>query len=244
MIVESSEVSLMPPAQPDDARWRAVLGRDPAADGAFVYSVRTTGIYCRPTCPSRRPRPENVRFHATAGEAEAAGFRPCRRCDPAGEGPAARLAGLVERACRAIEAGRRGPEPRRPGRVRRPESPPLPPGLQGPDRRDPEGLCRRPPRRPGPRGAGPGRDRHRGDLRRRIQVERPVLRRRDGESRHDPDRIPRRRRGGRDPVRDRPDHPRPDPRRRLRGRPLRHPLSATTRRPWPATSRTASRRPG
>ena len=64
----------------DDERWRAVQQRDGAYDGAFVYAVRSTGIYCRPSCPSRKPRPENVRFFPDASEAERAGFRPCRRC--------------------------------------------------------------------------------------------------------------------------------------------------------------------
>jgi AraC family transcriptional regulator, regulatory protein of adaptative response / methylated-DNA-[protein]-cysteine methyltransferase len=66
----------------DDARWNAVRRRDPAALGAFVCSVRTTGVYCRPSCPARLPRRENVRFHATGAEAEQAGFRPCKRCRP------------------------------------------------------------------------------------------------------------------------------------------------------------------
>jgi AraC family transcriptional regulator of adaptative response/methylated-DNA-[protein]-cysteine methyltransferase len=77
-----------PPPSPDDARWQAVLSRDRAAEGAFVYAVRTTGIYCRPTCPSRRPRRENVSFHATPAEAERAGFRACLRCGPDAPAPA------------------------------------------------------------------------------------------------------------------------------------------------------------
>lgn len=65
-----------------DPRWAAVAARDKTADGQFVYSVRTTGVYCRPSCPSRTARPENVEFHAGTDEAERAGFRPCRRCKP------------------------------------------------------------------------------------------------------------------------------------------------------------------
>jgi AraC family transcriptional regulator of adaptative response/methylated-DNA-[protein]-cysteine methyltransferase len=87
----------------DESRWQAVTGRDRAADGAFVYSVKSTGVYCRPTCPSRLALRENVRFHATCREAEAAGFRPCKRCKPGGEGLAERHAAAVARACRAIE---------------------------------------------------------------------------------------------------------------------------------------------
>lgn len=69
----------------DADRWSAVIRRDPAADGAFTYSVRTTGVYCRPSCPARLARRENVHFHATCAEAEAAGFRPCKRCQPNGQ---------------------------------------------------------------------------------------------------------------------------------------------------------------
>jgi AraC family transcriptional regulator, regulatory protein of adaptative response / methylated-DNA-[protein]-cysteine methyltransferase len=89
----------------DESRWQAVTNRDPAADSAFVYSVRTTGVYCRPACASRLPKRENVQFHATWREAEAAGFRACKRCKPAreGEGLAERQAAAVARACRLIE---------------------------------------------------------------------------------------------------------------------------------------------
>jgi AraC family transcriptional regulator of adaptative response/methylated-DNA-[protein]-cysteine methyltransferase len=92
-----------------DPRWAALLARDPAAEGAFVYSVATTGIYCRPTCPSRRPKPENVTFYASPAEAEKAGFRPCRRCRP-NEAPAAeRHAAQVAEACRRIEKAETAP---------------------------------------------------------------------------------------------------------------------------------------
>ena len=66
----------------DEARWRAVLERDRRCDGAFVMGVHSTGIYCRPSCPARSPKRENVRFYATPAEAEAAGLRPCLRCRP------------------------------------------------------------------------------------------------------------------------------------------------------------------
>ena len=69
----------------DDDRWQAVQSRDTSNDGAFVYAVRSTGIYCRPSCPARRPRPENVSFFADAAAAERAGFRACRRCRPQAE---------------------------------------------------------------------------------------------------------------------------------------------------------------
>jgi len=66
----------------DTERWEAVRRRDPAAVGAFVYGVRTTAVYCRPSCGARLPRPENVSFHATCADAEQAGLRPCKRCRP------------------------------------------------------------------------------------------------------------------------------------------------------------------
>lgn len=62
--------------------WQAVIERDQRCDGVFVYGVRSTGIYCRPTCPSRRPRRDQVEFFATGAEAQAAGYRACKRCQP------------------------------------------------------------------------------------------------------------------------------------------------------------------
>lgn len=94
----------------DDPRWAALLARDPAYDGRFVYSVRTTGVYCRPSCPSRAALPRNVAFHADCAAAEAAGFRPCKRCRPRQASPADTRAALMERICRVIEAA---PEPPR-----------------------------------------------------------------------------------------------------------------------------------
>ena len=66
----------------NDKCWQAVASRDCGADGTFYYAVRTTGVYCRPSCASRLPRRENVSFHASSVEAEAAGFRACKRCRP------------------------------------------------------------------------------------------------------------------------------------------------------------------
>jgi len=66
----------------DETYWTAVQERDPAYDGSFVFAVKTTGIYCRPSCPSRRPKRENVTFYAAPGDAAAAGYRACRRCEP------------------------------------------------------------------------------------------------------------------------------------------------------------------
>jgi AraC family transcriptional regulator, regulatory protein of adaptative response / methylated-DNA-[protein]-cysteine methyltransferase len=91
------------PLADDAAKWAALGARDAQADGSFVYSVRTTGVYCRPSCPARPARPENVAFHATCAEAEAAGFRPCKRCRPNEPALAERQAEAVARACRLIE---------------------------------------------------------------------------------------------------------------------------------------------
>ncbi|WP_091717566.1 bifunctional DNA-binding transcriptional regulator/O6-methylguanine-DNA methyltransferase Ada [Methylobacterium phyllostachyos] len=97
------------PPDPDAARWAALMARDAGADGTFVYAVRTTGVYCRPSCPSRKARPENVSFHRTCADAEAAGFRPCRRCRPDEPDLAARRAEAVVRACRRIESSETAP---------------------------------------------------------------------------------------------------------------------------------------
>jgi AraC family transcriptional regulator of adaptative response/methylated-DNA-[protein]-cysteine methyltransferase len=87
----------------DEARWSAVQSRERAADGAFFYAVRTTGVYCRPSCAARSPLRGNVEFHATAAAAQAAGFRACKRCRPGEPGLAARRAATIAAACRLIE---------------------------------------------------------------------------------------------------------------------------------------------
>ena len=87
----------------DDRRWRAVLSRDRRFDGVFVYAVRSTGIYCRSTCPSRRPRRQQVVFFAGSETAERSGFRPCRRCQPEQQMVANRQLQFVRAACRHIQ---------------------------------------------------------------------------------------------------------------------------------------------
>jgi AraC family transcriptional regulator of adaptative response/methylated-DNA-[protein]-cysteine methyltransferase len=87
----------------EDPRWRAVRDRDAAQDGRFVYAVRTTGVFCRPSCRSRPPRRENVEFYAGPSDAEAAGYRACLRCRPTGPDPRAAEARLVTAAARALE---------------------------------------------------------------------------------------------------------------------------------------------
>jgi AraC family transcriptional regulator of adaptative response/methylated-DNA-[protein]-cysteine methyltransferase len=86
-----------------DPRWTAVIARDRTADGRFFFSVRTTGVYCRPSCAARLANPKNVRFHDSAAKAEAAGFRPCKRCKPDQPSLEQQHAALVADACRAIE---------------------------------------------------------------------------------------------------------------------------------------------
>jgi AraC family transcriptional regulator of adaptative response/methylated-DNA-[protein]-cysteine methyltransferase len=86
-----------------DPRWTRVVVRDGAADGVFWYSVATTGVYCRPSCPSRTANPKNVRFHHTIAAAEAAGFRACKRCKPNQPSSDIQNAATVAHICRLIE---------------------------------------------------------------------------------------------------------------------------------------------
>ncbi|EEQ09187.1 Transcriptional regulator, AraC family [Yersinia mollaretii ATCC 43969] len=86
-----------------DPRWAAVLTRDKAADGQFVYAVKTTGIYCRPSCPSRQAKAEHIEFFADNHAAELAGYRPCKRCQPTQLPLAQQHAEKISRACRLIE---------------------------------------------------------------------------------------------------------------------------------------------
>jgi AraC family transcriptional regulator, regulatory protein of adaptative response / methylated-DNA-[protein]-cysteine methyltransferase len=86
-----------------DPRWTMVKARDRDADGQFLYSVRTTGVYCRPSCAARPARPENVQFHLTPSAAEQAGFRPCKRCKPNQAPSAVQHAAQIAALCRWIE---------------------------------------------------------------------------------------------------------------------------------------------
>jgi AraC family transcriptional regulator of adaptative response/methylated-DNA-[protein]-cysteine methyltransferase len=97
------------PINVTDPRWAAVRARDPKADGKFFYSVRTTGVYCRPSCPSRLAKSQNVAFHATRAAAERAGFRPCKRCKPDQPPLSAQHAATVARICRRIESAEQAP---------------------------------------------------------------------------------------------------------------------------------------
>jgi AraC family transcriptional regulator of adaptative response/methylated-DNA-[protein]-cysteine methyltransferase len=95
---------VVPETLEPDPRWQAIRSRDARADGTFFYSVKTTGVYCRPSCAARPARAENVEFHSTAIAAERAGFRPCRRCKPDQPPLAERQAAQVAELCRLIES--------------------------------------------------------------------------------------------------------------------------------------------
>jgi AraC family transcriptional regulator of adaptative response/methylated-DNA-[protein]-cysteine methyltransferase len=87
----------------DEERWQALAGRDKGADGAFVYAVVSTGVYCRPSCAARRPNRENVRFYRTVSEADRAGFRACKRCQPNAASSEEHRAAAILKACKLIE---------------------------------------------------------------------------------------------------------------------------------------------
>ncbi len=99
----STKSEMLAAATVSDPRWAAVVARNPEADGKFFYSVKTTGVYCRPSCAARTARPENVAFHLTAEDAEKAGFRPCRRCKPDQPRLSEQHAAKVAELCRLIE---------------------------------------------------------------------------------------------------------------------------------------------
>lgn len=99
----------MQPFTDEDRRWNVVVRRDRSAANDFLYAVRTTGVYCRPGCTSRLPRRENVEFFDRCADAERAGYRPCKRCRPDDMSPDERLAEIVVRACRRIEAAEKAP---------------------------------------------------------------------------------------------------------------------------------------
>ena len=105
----SNQTKSSPPAVADDPRWPRVVARDRTVDGQFWYSVATTGVYCRPPCPSRTANPKNVQFHDTLQSAKATGFRPCKRCNPDGPSIDGENTAIVARACRLIEQSEEEP---------------------------------------------------------------------------------------------------------------------------------------
>src|ERR1700758_351540 len=98
-ILTATEVNDMPRT---DNQWQAVLARDASQDGKFVFAVSSTGVYCRPSCPSRRPRRQNVTFFNQPDQAEKAGYRACLRCRPKAIGGDSNSE-LVKAMCRYIE---------------------------------------------------------------------------------------------------------------------------------------------
>ena len=105
----NTKAEILAAATVSDPRWAAVRARDPQSDGKFVYSVRTTGVYCRPSCAARMARPENVGFHDTTADAERAGFRPCQRCRPDKTSLVAQHAALVAKLCHLLETSEQTP---------------------------------------------------------------------------------------------------------------------------------------
>jgi len=93
----------------EDPRWARIVVRDKTADGHLWYSVYTTGVYCRPSCPSRTANPKNVQLHDTLESAKATGFRPCKRCNPDGPSIETENAALVAKACRIFEQSEEEP---------------------------------------------------------------------------------------------------------------------------------------
>ena len=207
----------------NDPRWRSMIDRDASTDGSFVYAVRTTGVYCRPSCPSRAASPENVAFYATCEEAAEAGYRACRRCRPDGRSPAEASAAAVAEACRLMEAAEELPKlgdlatavgmsPYHFHRRFKAITGLTPKAF---------GAAHRAQRIAGGTGRR-WRQRDAGHPRRRIQFEQPVLRESQRGAGHDADRLQRGRQGRRHPFRHRPVLARRDPGGGERQRCLRH----------------------
>jgi AraC family transcriptional regulator of adaptative response/methylated-DNA-[protein]-cysteine methyltransferase len=100
---KQTEVEKLSAETTSDPRWLSVVTRDKEADGKFFYSVSTTGVFCRPSCGARLPRPENVRFYVSTAAAEKAGFRACKRCRPTGLSLTEAHTARIEAVCRLIE---------------------------------------------------------------------------------------------------------------------------------------------
>jgi len=96
-------------ATKNDPRWMSIVNRDASGDGKFYYSVKTTGVYCRPSCAARLARPENVLYHLTSEDAEKAGFRPCKRCKPNQPAATKQNAKQIAKTCRLIEQSEETP---------------------------------------------------------------------------------------------------------------------------------------
>ncbi len=181
----------------DEERWQAVKRRDPAFDGEFLFAVRTTGIYCRPSCASRPAKRENVTFFETGAEAEKAGYRACKRCRPDKLGAPDPQVQAVKRACEQIEQAEEAPKLADLAASAGLSPVSLPSRLQGHHRRHAESLRGSDAGAPRRRQTAHGGDGHRSDLRRRLQLFEPLLREHGRAARHDAGRrTSRRGRGG------------------------------------------------
>jgi AraC family transcriptional regulator of adaptative response/methylated-DNA-[protein]-cysteine methyltransferase len=109
MMNKAMEIEKLAAATANDPRWLSVVERNKTADGTFYYSVRTTGVYCRPSCAARLARAENVEFHPTPEDAEKAGFRACKRCKPAGPSQTEENSARIAKVCRLIERSEESP---------------------------------------------------------------------------------------------------------------------------------------
>ena len=109
-MTETREPTALRASARDEERWHAVTRRDPVFDGKFFFAVRTTGVYCRPSCASRPAKRENVSFFLTVAEAEKAGFRACKRCRPDKLGAPDPQVEAVKRACERIEQAEEAPK--------------------------------------------------------------------------------------------------------------------------------------
>ena len=108
-MTNKSKKTTKPLTTTDEEKWTAVLAKNPDADGKFFFSVKTTGVYCLPSCRSRTPLRKNVTFYETAAAAEKAGFRPCKRCRPTGPSRAEIQETAIAKACRLIEGAEHSP---------------------------------------------------------------------------------------------------------------------------------------
>ncbi len=108
-ILEDHDMKHEPDKSQNAARWQAVLARDASSLPPFIYAVKTTGVYCRPDCPSRRPNEKNVEFFDSAVEAQEAGYRSCKRCKPDETAPDVVMAAKIAATCRAIEEAEEEP---------------------------------------------------------------------------------------------------------------------------------------
>ncbi len=226
-----------------DPRWASIVTRDKAADGSFWYSVATTGVFCRPSCPSRLANPKNVRLHESIGAAEAAGFRACRRCNPDGISIDAANAAIITKACRLIDEAAEPLSLTQLAEFGRAQPALLPPPLQEGHGPDAESLRGGRPLGSTAPGAGNGGDGHRGVSRGGLRVERAVLRGFGRRAGHEPDPLPVGRCPGSADLRRRPMLARRHPRRVERQGRRRHPAGGRSGGACCAISRTGFRGP-